>query len=361
MKKICIIGFSSISHMPYLKHYTKILEELKYGFDIIYWDRFNISDSFTSIALDNKYVYQEFLLDEESINKKIFAFFRYKKFLKKIIQENNYEKLIILTTIPSLLIYSIIRKKKYRNNYILDIRDYSYEKFKLYKLIERKIVKHSFFTAISSPGFLNFLPKTNKYVLSLNYYGHEQKKYIQISENDKITITYIGSISYFDENVKFLNLFANNTKYKIKYIGEGPSSNKLKDYCVAKKYLNVEFNPRYSPSDKFKFYEETNLIYNLYGNKNNLVIYAISNKLYESAIFYKPILVSPNTQMEKEAVENGFGFTIELNDKNAPDKLYNWYVNLDTIKLKLDCNNYLKKVRSINDLFYDKLRKFLIG
>ena len=54
---------------------------------------------------------------------------------------------------------------KYKNNYILDIRDPSYEKFKLFNQILKKIICSSYFTTISSEGFLEFLPKLRENIL----------------------------------------------------------------------------------------------------------------------------------------------------------------------------------------------------
>ena len=366
MSKIAIIGFTNLAHMPYLNNFTRIIEENKMNYDLIYWNRFQLNE----IYKYNNCNIQRFnykLRDDSSILKKIISFIYFRKFIIKILASNNYDKLIILTTIPSLLIINKLIKK-FKTNYILDIRDYSYENFNIFRYFQKKIIDNSYFTSISSNGFLRFLPFSDKYIFSSNISVDIKKnkieyvnKLILSSKKEKITIIYIGSISYLSMNIKFLNIFGNHPKYDIQYVGYGPSIDKIKSFCLDFKINNVSFYPRYQPEEKELYYLKADLIYNLYGNDSNLTLYAISNKLYDSAFYYLPILVCPKTQMEKEAVLNGFGYTIDLEDSNTPNKLYYWFKNLNKEILMKNCDNYMINSFAANDDFKKKLKDFLLA
>ena len=57
-----------------------------------------------------------------------------------------------------------------------------------------------------------------------------------------------------------------------------------------------------------------------------------------------PILVCRGTYMQKIAEEDyGFGYTFELGDPNACDKLYNYYHNIDWRKFMEKCDLFLQR------------------
>lgn len=68
---------------------------------------------------------------------------------------------------PGFLLHDILLSK-YSNNYILDIRDYTYEKYGFYLRIIHKLINNSSFTAISSRGFKKFLGESDKLVVNHN-------------------------------------------------------------------------------------------------------------------------------------------------------------------------------------------------
>lgn len=347
-----------------MKYYTDLFDKKKTNYEVIYWNRFDIDEK-NEFKSNNTFRFDLSLEDDSSISNKLKAFLKYRKYLRAHIRSNNYHKIIVLTTIPSILIGGFLMKN-FKNKYIIDVRDFSYENISLFKFFQKKIFEKSYLVTISSEGFLNFLPKINKYCLSvnLNKSNLEQQeifrnKFFKRENDSVIKIIYIGAISYFDMNVKFLNHFGNNAKYFISYVGHGPSAKKIENYCTENNIKNVGFIQRYLPSEKVNYYKSSDLIFNLYGNDSLLTLYAISNKLYDAASYYLPILVCENTQMEKESVQNGFGFTIDFDDKEITKKLDNWYNNLDKIQFVNNCDEYISSVVEKNSNFENNINSFI--
>ncbi len=55
--------------------------------------------------------------------------------------------------------------------------------------------------------------------------------------------------------------------------------------------------------------------------------------------------------MEEVSKKYKFGITVNLNDKNSPNKLYDDYANLDIKKLEKYSNEFIKKSILENKMF----------
>ena len=56
---------------------------------------------------------------------------------------------------PGIILYRYLRKK-YKNNYIYDYRDYTYEKYGFFKKMVNKLIDDSYVTFVSSDGFKKY-------------------------------------------------------------------------------------------------------------------------------------------------------------------------------------------------------------
>lgn len=157
---------------------------------------------------------------------------KFKQQIEKVLRKEQYTHLIVLTTLPGVLIHKILLKQ-YADKYILDIRDYSYEKYSWYKKIVEKLIASSYFTAISSNGFKRFLPQSDKIITCHNIGSDfpEEKEVVDLKNKEKITIGFVGGIRYFEENCKLINIFANNPKYSLAYVGRKNLDCDLEAYC----------------------------------------------------------------------------------------------------------------------------------
>ena len=321
-KKIAIVLGSNIHWAPYYYKYEQILTKNGYDFDLIIWNRENIEEK-TKAAHIFEYNKQDVSNNKNPL--KLYKFILFSKFAKKILKKNNYTHLFFLGTHGCAPIFlSNFLKKHYNNKYWLDIRDYQYEWFKPVYNLEKQTIENSYGTAISSRGYEEFLPKFNYYIMhnidpNINEFLNKFKKN---EKSNVIRISFIGNVRYIDENIKLINLFANDKRYILQYFGTG--SEKIKDYCERKDIKNIETFGRFKPEETIKFYEQTDIINNVYGNNLIGLTTALSNKLYYSIKFKLPILVSKGTYMEKLTKKYGFSFTIKYDEK-YPDILFKEY------------------------------------
>ncbi|OAN20437.1 hypothetical protein [Acholeplasma laidlawii] len=156
MSKIVIITVNNLYLTPYINNYTK---HIATDFDIIYWNRDEITESSSA---KNVFGFIGYINPKQSKLKKIVMYLKFRKYVKKILKSNKYEKIIFLNTMSAVLIGKNVGAK-----YIVDIRDYTFEHNIFFYNIEKKVIKGSELSVISSEGYRKFLPK-HEYILVHN-------------------------------------------------------------------------------------------------------------------------------------------------------------------------------------------------
>ena len=353
MKRIAVVLACNTHWAPYYRRYENELKKNNMSFDLIIWNREDIVEE-----VDGNVI--EFKLKDETSNhdfKKIFKFFKFAKFLKNRIKKNKYDKIVFLGTyagIPALL--SGYLKRNYKKNYWIDIRDLTYENNQIFRVLESKAINNSFSTVISSKGFLPYLPEYGYGYIhnvdpSMDYFINNYNK----TETDIIRISYIGNIGYFDACYEFIDTMANDNRFLLQFIG--PSSEIIKQYCEKNNITNVRFGGRFPRELTVKYYNETDIIYNNYGNGEINLRTATSNKLYYAMRLNIPIIVSPNTYMEEICLANSIGISFD-GKKSFPDRLEEFYHQFikDNKQREATWANIVEENNSVSN----SLRQFLI-
>lgn len=351
MKRVCFISVYNLYLVPYIKNYTLHMSEEDY--DVIFWNRENL-----------KYSERNYIDFKTRDNKnrffRIISYYKFIKFIKLNLRKNKYEKIVFLHTVIPVMMYKFVIKK-YRHNYVYDIRDYSYEKYRLFRYIQKKLVKHSACNVISSDGYKHFLPK-NEYVITHNYNIHNEKRgtcSLKDIDNGPINISFIGFVRFYNIAKDVIQIFKNDNRFRLMFIGTG--STELEKYINDRNINNVSYIDYFDPSKTLEYYEQCDIVYNLYGYNNPLLDYALSNKLYYSAHLYKPILVFKNTYMEKVSTQFHFGIPVSIEEPNIADYVYNFYYSLNLVELKNGCDRFLDTVINENNVFYNRVNQLLIN
>lgn len=323
MNKFAIILGCNLHWAPYYYRYEKILNELKIPFDVIMWNREGIKEETKANVI-------EYNLADVSCNNnptKVVKFFRFARFVKNTVKKNRYSKLIFLGFQGcALTLNARYFSKKYKNRYWIDIRDYHYEWFPPYYKLEEKVIKSAFSVAISSEGFKEFLPQYDYLPIHNIDPNMDQivNNYARVENNGQIRISFIGNVRYFEENCALLNVLGNDNRFIVQYFGAG--TDQLEEYCKTNKILNVVFHGRFAQQETVTFYNQTDVINNIYGNESKEVTTALSNKLYYAIYLHLPILVSSGTYMERFCKPYGFSYTF-TEEKDFANKLYDWYLS----------------------------------
>lgn len=339
---VLIAAFTTERYMPYWEKYRMALEKNNCTYDIILMDR----DSDKGIRkVKNVYYYSYKMPIEKKIWSKFLPYLGYKKFAEKVLNQNSYDSIIFLTTAPAVLLFSSYIKK-YRKKYVLDYRDYTFEGIRPYQSLVKKIVSYSFATFISSAGFKRYVGDGDNVFLThniSNYIGDDAPVSFYNKEG-KIRIGFIGCIRYFDINSKLIDIFANSDRHEMIYIGTSYSDCDLKKYCEENKISNVYFQGMFDNCKKKEFYEDITFINAVYSLHSPEVRYAVPNRLYDAAIYKKPIIVSKGTYLEEIVKKYLIGISIDIY-KDDVVEIMDEYIRHFNASLFLDgCNSFLKDV-----------------
>lgn len=351
--KVGIFLFQNMRYAPFLLMYRNLFDSYpEVSYDIIY---FNRDKSLKEIEDSHHYAipWKGKGTLSASFSEKIISFFSYKSKAKKILKEKKYDYLIILTTFPAVLLSGYL-SRRYKNKYIVDIRDYTYDNFFVYRFFERKAFNNAGLRIISSPGFTNFLP-SNNYLLCHNMNDNASDSYLNYSfspaHNRRIVISYIGTISYKQQCKELIHLVNNDTRFEFHFYGNEANGSEITNYVQSLNSDRIKFMGEFVPSDKPQIYAKSDLVFNCYGNDSALVKYAISNKFYDSALYKKPLLVSPGTSLA--SISRNFAYPLDLGKINDLNPLYEWYHSIDSdlynefsnsvIQHSIQDNNALKK------------------
>lgn len=350
--KVGIIGFSEEKYMPYLIPYVRILGKLDIEYDLITWNR---KESKNLEERDN--VKEISIKIGDSLFSKIIPFLKWKRQIKKIIESNNYDELIVLTTVPAVLLFSLL-KNKYKKNFIFDIRDYTFEKHFWYRHVVNNIVNLSKITIISSAGFLNFIEKKNNIYIMHNISNINQKPMCLRSEEYPIRISYLGIVDYYDANKKLINALFNNSEYMLFYIGKFYEKKNIKKYCEDKKITNVTFGGEYDEKEKVNLYDNCNFI-NAYYGVTDVSKYLLPNKLYDCLLYKIPLIVANGTFLSSLVRDNNLGIVIDESD-DILLKLGYEISKFDYNKFDISAYNFLNEIVNEQKETFNIIEQFLL-
>ena len=358
-KKIGIIFPGNIYTTPYLKRYTDIIEQMGIPYDIIYWNTEGIEEE-SSAA--NKYCLEYPITSVSSAAKKALGYLKFFWMAGAVILREKYDKVIVLTSVPAVCLHGILCTK-YKNKFIIDIRDYYKEHIKLYYLPEKKAIECSALAVISSKGYQEFLPPYH-YVIAhnINWLSPDVIRSFRSERKDNkscINLSYIGSMRFPQQDRAVIDYFANDERFHINFFGSGYGIHKA--YCEEKNINNVSIMDWFPPEKTIELYRKTDIVLNLYGNGTPVLDFALSNKLYYSAQLGKPILVCPKTYMEQVSTSYHFGFTFDPEAEDIKSKLYQYYQTMDWEKLYAGCDSYLQTVRQEDGQFVNRIMEFLLA
>ena len=342
------MGFSKIKYMPYMNFYLDNIDTSENEVHVLYWNR-DLQDENTekykSCVLHEFRCYQE---DDVSKISKIKSFFKYRKYVRKLIKKEAFDFIFVLHSLPGVLIADVL-KKKYSGKYIFDYRDSTYEGFAPFKNIVGKLVENSVATFVSSDAFRKFLPEQHaskiytSHNLLLDSLSHRNEKELYGIPSDKIRIAFWGFIRHEEINREIIKKLANDRRFELHYYGrEQQVAKNLKAYATELMAENIFFHGEYSPEQRYEFVRQTDIVHNVYCDANMML--AMGNKYYDAAIFYIPIMSMKGSFMAETAQRAAIGFEMNPFDENFVVSLFEEYTNIDRDKFYLNCDKELERV-----------------
>jgi hypothetical protein len=342
--------------MSLISLYTKILEQQKIDYDIVYMDKYGEKEE---ISAKNIFRYENIIDSSKPKWVKALKYWKFKKYAISVIEKNKYDFIVVWNDVAIFMFANYLAKKQ-AGKYCLNVRDYSHQKNRYVYNRFKKAINNSRFTTISSDGYKIFLPPFNYInVHSLNPELtdkiHPRTKLR--GRNEPIRIGFIGNVRFFQINQQILDVFRNDKRFEIHYYGT--NATKLEKYAQKNQIINAVFHDKFPVSKTADYLSRIDVINNLYGNDKIDLTTALSIKLYHAIYSHLPILVCPDTYMQKITEELKMGFVFgEITEKTKED-FYNWYLNLDFISFQERCEKYVTKIKKENALFENLFYKVI--
>ena len=351
---IGIVHNGDLKYCPYLKKYEDILIENNIEYEVLFWNR-------SAIEYNNSNYIPFDKPSELKENKllKVRDFYCFRKWLLRMIAKKKYDKLIILSTLSGILIQRRL-VRHYSCNYIFDIRDYSYEKFYPFYLMEKRIIRHSAFTTISSKGFCKFLPSDYPYVLTHNISECDEKSDRNFIKKDvkMINVVWLGMVRYFEQQTMVMKKLSQDGRFNLWYYGAGAELYKFKQFASENKLKNVHFFGPYDNTDKAILLGKADIINNCYAVDIETK-YALSNKFYDGIFYHIPQLVEPTTFKAELTERYNLGIALDPKQDSFADKLYEYYIKIDEENFIRSCENVKRMVLAEEEECLNKIKNFL--
>lgn len=352
---IALVFCGDLRYCPYINRYIDRLEKAEMDYKVYFWNRSNFD-----LDLSKHYIYYNEGSDLSSTKgKKLLDFLKFRRWLIRQLQINHHNKIIALSTLTGILLGSSLYKMK--GKYIFDIRDYSYEHIPFFYWIEKKIIKNSAFTAISSEGFKSFLPP-HDYIIAHNFNRNDIVKGAKLEKTDgKINFVWNGVVRYFEFQRYYLDTLKNDSRFNIVFHGEGPELNIYKEYCKKNGFENIIFTGAYNNLEKEYLLKDAHILNNCYGytkKAGNKLKYAVSNRFYDGIIYHIPQLVEPNGYKTNWTNSTGIGISF-FPDKDFPDKLYEYYQEIEENTFDCACENLLHSIIEDDNHYIKMIDEFI--
>ena len=360
MKRVLILGFSKIAYMPYLNFYLEALEGKEYEIHVVSWKREHAAD--ISVKNTNVIVHQFELeqLDEAPKWTKIKSFLKYRRFAQNILHQLMFERIIVLHTLPAILLADVLLIQ-YRNRFIFDYRDYTYENFTPFKWAVSVIVKASYATFVSSDAFRISLPKVPKIYTSHNILTenlqHRKARVNLPRERRILRLSFWGFIRHEEINKKIIQTLGNDHRFEVHYYGrEQQTALNLKAFVAEQQFQNIFFHGAYQPQDRYGFAEQTDLLLNMYENDATMQK-AMSNKFYDGLVFYLPQICTKGSYMGWRIAQAKVGIEV-VPDIKLGDTVWEYYSTISWNNFEERCDQQLDSILKEYETGIEQIRNF---
>lgn len=358
MKKILLIGASSVNDSPYIQSYIEVYERNGIAYDLLFWNRHLDS---TEELPDNNIPYNQFTDNKYPYWKKILKIWGFARFASKQMKKEDYAYVVVFTIAQAVFMYPTL-KRLYKNRYIFDIRDYSpmCNVGFLHRVINR-LIEYSSFTVVSSAGFLRWLPTGDqyRYMVAHNTTKSMLEKYVDNQvitpphSLNEILILTIGQLRDFEANSELMDALKGMPKVKMVFSGSGPASDSLKEYANVNHIANAEFTGRYKKADEEGIVLNHHMMNVVLGrdiNSNSLM----TNRFYLSVLMRKPMIANEGTFQADVVKKYGLGIVLGKQD-NIGDSIFQYWNKLDWVEYNNNCKKCIRDVLNDFNTFEQKI------
>lgn len=248
-----------------------------------------------------------------------------KKQVKAIVREHSLENVLYYSFGFVSTFFFHLQKV----NYVYEISDvlYGYPRFSkilwLLKGIDRRVIKDSVATVMTSDGFKGFFGiEDDKIIVQPNKVNAAligvQRRPMTLSQGDKLVFAYVGAIRY-DTILRFSETIGKYfPQHEYHFYGQASGTTLAVIQDQMAKYSNVKYFGAFkNPEGLEEVYSQINVVTACYTVSSLNERIAEPNKLYESLFFCKPIIVSDGIFLSKQVQKYSCGFCLDASTEAA--------------------------------------------
>ena len=248
-----------------------------------------------------------------------------RKDIRRITSTHKNEN-VVFYTFMFIGAWILLNKK---TKYIYEISDilYAYPKFskveKLLRVLDKRLINKSVATIMTSEGFKHYFAMDSSNIVVIpNKVSTVLKGVERVPlhiETNNIRFGFVGAIRY-DSIIRFAEVIG---KYypcnSFEFYGNWLATDtKEQVERLTQNYFNIHFHGAYkSPQDLPGIYSELDVVVACYDVNSTNERIAEPNKLYESCLFCKPIVVSADTYLAERVNELNCGFSIDASNEES--------------------------------------------
>ncbi len=360
--KVCILSVVSLRHMSVASVYYEYFKRNNINYDIVYADKYGIDEDSEA---DTVYRYKLQNVKSGGLSK-VKNYLRFKKYAKRIINNNAYDLLIVWGEVTQLLFFDYIHNN-WKNKYVLNIRDLCH--FRINDFVISKTLKDSLFYTVPNEKMQEIYGNYNKAVVfhSVNKSIIEKALQHEITHNNPIRIAFMGNIRQYEASIFLIDALCNDERYEVHFYG--PHDDYLKKYVSKNNISNVVFHGVFQTEDTIEILNNTDIIHNLYHQPNGKHDWlsrngdnALTIKFYYSIGLHIPILCNIGTYSNEVGTKIGIAFSVSSDDKETmADSLFEWYINLDEETVYKNCDIFYKMAEDSRNGIYSLIDNYRDG
>lgn len=289
---------------------TKILESLEkyYGDDarisVVTWNRNNDCQT----EKKDFYVYQKPSAYGQKIQK-LKNLWGYRKFCHETIRRLNPDVVIASHWNNLLMVPKLDRKRQMLIYENLDVPTEGFLVRKVTTALEHRELQRVDLTIHASRFFTKlYSPKLPQMVLE-NKPVFSTPPPQEYTPHTPVRVAFIGLLRYLDISKVLADAVRGDSRFQLYFHGDGHAREQLKKYVGNEP--NIFFTGRYAYDDVPTLYQQTDVVWAAYPNRDFNVKYAISNKFHESLAFGIPTVYADKTCLGDFVAEQNIGMVVD--------------------------------------------------
>ncbi len=296
-------------------------------FSVITWDRNNDYQQ----ALPGYHVYSK-VSAYGNKTRKLLNLWGYRKFCHDTIRRLNPDVVIASHWNNLLMVPRLDRSRQMLIYEDLDVPTEAYIFRKASSILEHWKMRQADLTIHASRFFTElYSPKHRQIVLENKPIVHVEPSTQPYTLHNPIRIAFIGLLRYREILALLIDAVRDDSRFELFFHGDGHARQYLEDY--AGNAQNIHFTGRYDFEDVGRLYQQTDIVWAAYPNKDFNVKYAISNKFHESLVYGIPTVYANNTRLGDFVSHEGIGMTV---DPYSTDNINAFLEHIASNTLELD-------------------------